>query len=59
MYTLEDLKGAVVIDNCGTLRLIDGSIAVYRAGQINPEYNNTREFWDDDDTYSIKLPCEY
>lgn len=59
IYTLKDLEGAVVIDNCATLRLLDGSYAVYQAGQINPEYNKTREFWDYDDTESITLPCEY
>lgn len=56
VYKLADLFNAVVVDNCATLRLNDGSYAVYKGGVINPEYGQFREFFDwDGDSVNIAV----
>jgi hypothetical protein len=51
------LEGAVVIDNCATIRLASGE-AVLWDGIINPEEHGVREFADWDYSQSVNLILE-
>jgi hypothetical protein len=58
IYKVAQLKGAVVIDNCATLRLKNGKKAIFVGGEIAPECNGFREFCqsNNEDWDCIKLP---
>jgi hypothetical protein len=51
------LEGAVVVDNCATIRLASGEEVLWD-GIINPEENGVREFADWDYSQSYNLPLE-
>jgi len=51
------LKGAVVVDNCATIRLASGEEVLWD-GIVNAEWQGTREFADWDFSQSVNLPLE-
>jgi hypothetical protein len=60
---VQDLVGAVVIDNCGTLRLADGTVALFVDGVIGPENRLQRDYYEygegEDIGEGIVLPIVY
>jgi hypothetical protein len=61
-FMVKDLEGAVVIDNCATVRLSDGREGVVVNAHINPEgftTPRTREFIDFETGMSVSLQCVY
>jgi hypothetical protein len=53
------LEGAIVINNCGELRLADGTLAIW--GEIiNPEDKGVREYMENEAPWrAISLPISY
>lgn len=58
VYFVEEIRGSVVIDNCGTIRLSSGGLVLWD-GIINPEHDGKREFIEWDTDKGIKLPLDF
>ena len=58
VYFVEEIRGGVVINNCGTIELPTGEEVLWD-GMINPEWKGKREFIEWNGSYSLELPLSF